>query len=298
MLFTRYNVLLFRSTGEPWGNFHLRGWILPVCGILFLLLVAGNVVLWNHFLPYAEYRRQLERNLDVSNLQVAVAYDAAFDIFALQKEFASIDDLSSKLKVMLNLDAGGDTSEDADRGLGGRTILGANGKAGIFRQAHDTYRRLMAALRVEEVEQQQLMRELVSQRENLTRIPSIWPTRGRFTSPFGYRRNPVTRRVAFHKGIDISAPTGTPIRATAAGSVTFAKWFSTYGNTVEITHGNGLKTRFGHLSKIRVKEGQKLKRGDVIGDVGSTGRSISPHLHYEVHKDGRPVNPLFYIMDG
>lgn len=301
MLFTRYNLLLFRSSGERVGSFHARGWLLPVFAFFLCLLIAGNVVMCLEFAPYAKKRQYLQHAEADLSRQLAAINDLAFEILALGKDFAAIKDFSTKLQVMLNLESG-ETPAPADASLGLDAGLpyfyGADGRMELARQAHDIHRQLVTAIRSVEVRQQQLLRELVLQRENLTRIPSIWPTRGRFTSPFGYRKNPVTRRVAFHKGIDISAPPGTVIRAPAAGTVTFAKWFSTYGKTVEITHGNGLKTRFAHMSSIDVNVGDKLKRGDPVGKVGNTGRSVAPHLHYEVHKNGRPVNPMYYIMDG
>jgi len=298
MLFTRYNILVFRSTGERVGSFHARGWFLPALALLMLVLLAGNVMLWNHFSPYALDRQRLQRNLKLAERQRAAINDLSFDIVAMEKRFAGIADLSGKLAVMLNLESG-EQGPDASA-MGGKDLFlyGLDGRMDLVRQAHAVYRQLVPAVRQQEVRQQVLLRELAAQRENLTRIPSIWPVRGRFSSPFGYRKNPVTHRVAFHKGIDISAPTGTPIMAPAAGTITFAKWFSTYGKTVEITHGNGLKTRFAHMSSIDVEVGDTVKRGDPVGKVGNTGRSVAPHLHYEVHKNGRPVNPMFYIMDG
>ncbi len=134
-------------------------------------------------------------------------------------------------------------------------------------------------------------------KEELKRIPSIPPIKGVFSSGFGIRKDPFTGGIEFHKGIDISAPTGTPIVATADGVVEKAGWNSGgYGNQVVIDHGNGIKTRYAHMSKVLVKEGQKVRRGQVIGLVGSTGRSVAPHVHYEVYLNGNPVNPLRYIF--
>jgi murein DD-endopeptidase MepM/ murein hydrolase activator NlpD len=96
--------------------------------------------------------------------------------------------------------------------------------------------------------------------------------------------------------VDISAPRGTPILASAKGTVTQAGWVAGLGNTVEIDHGYGYVTRYGHASKVLVRPGQKVTRGDIIANVGSTGISTSPHLHYEIHVGGRPVNPLNYII--
>ncbi|MEO0148626.1 MAG: peptidoglycan DD-metalloendopeptidase family protein [candidate division WOR-3 bacterium] len=134
-------------------------------------------------------------------------------------------------------------------------------------------------------------------KEELKRIPSIPPIKGVFSSGFGIRKDPFTGGIEFHKGIDISAPTGTPIVATADGVVEYAGWNSEgYGNQVVIDHENGIKTRYAHMFKVLVKEGQRVKRGQVIGLVGSTGKSVAPHVHYEVYLNGNPVNPTRYIL--
>jgi murein DD-endopeptidase MepM/ murein hydrolase activator NlpD len=134
----------------------------------------------------------------------------------------------------------------------------------------------------------------------LTAIPAIQPVKNEdlrmMASGFGYRSDPFTKIRKFHAGMDFSARTGTPIYATGDGTVQRAdNTASGYGNHVVITHGYGYQTLYGHMSKFAVRAGQKVKRGDVIGYVGSTGRSEAPHLHYEVHKNGEVVNPLnFY----
>lgn len=118
---------------------------------------------------------------------------------------------------------------------------------------------------------------------------------GRFGSPFGNRIDPFTRRLSFHPGVDLVAPTGTPILAAAGGRVIYAGPKAGYGNAVEIDHGNGFVTRYGHASKIDVRVGQIVLPLDHIADVGSTGRSTGPHLHFEVLVGGAPVNPTDYL---
>ena len=123
-------------------------------------------------------------------------------------------------------------------------------------------------------------------------VPSIWPTAGYVSSPYGLRWN----GSEFHQGIDIAAETGTPIVATADGIVTTAGWDgSGYGNMVDIDHGDGIMTRYGHASAVAVTVGQEVRRGQVIAYVGSTGYSTGPHLHYEVRVSGQPVNPAGYL---
>lgn len=129
-------------------------------------------------------------------------------------------------------------------------------------------------------------------------LPSRRPVdQMRLTSSFGNRSDPFTGRRARHNGIDIPGPTGTPIYATADGQVGRAQRLGGYGNYIEIEHGHALQTRYGHLSQILVEPGQRVRRGDLIGLMGSTGRSTGPHLHYEVRIAGAPVNPIPFIAD-
>jgi murein DD-endopeptidase MepM/ murein hydrolase activator NlpD len=137
------------------------------------------------------------------------------------------------------------------------------------------------------------VRTNVEKREELANAtPSIWPAHGWLTSSFGGRQDPFTGENGHHAGLDISTDRGEPVYATADGTVESAAYSGDYGNLVTISHGFGLTTRYGHLSGFAVKPGELVKRGEVIGYVGSTGRSTGPHLHYEILANGRLLNPL------
>lgn len=112
------------------------------------------------------------------------------------------------------------------------------------------------------------------------------------TSSFGYRRDPMTGRSKWHSGVDLAAPTGTPIMATQDGVVGTAGWKGGYGIAVVLNHGGGVQTLYAHMSRLTVSPGQAVRAGEVIGLVGSTGRSTGPHLHYEIRQNGRPVRPV------
>lgn len=160
--------------------------------------------------------------------------------------------------------------------------------------------RIDNAVAESELRQQGLLElwQRLSERESLvSSIPSTKPANGWITSKFGYRFSPFTGSKVMHAGLDIAAPTGTPISAPADGIVSFAGYDSGYGKLVTIDHGYGLATRFGHTSQIYVKVGQRIKRGDPIAAVGNTGRSTGPHLHYEVRVNGAAVNPYKYILN-
>jgi len=155
-----------------------------------------------------------------------------------------------------------------------------------------------------------LLRQTKFERENLTQIhdqllgkkdllehtPSIAPSVGYLSRGFGVKIDPFTGLRQPHWGIDLAADIGTPVYATAKGRVFFTGWHYGMGNLVIIDHGYGYRTHYGHLNKIKVKKGQTVERGDLIGGVGNTGYSTGPHLHYEVHYRNEPVNPKDYIL--
>ena len=125
--------------------------------------------------------------------------------------------------------------------------------------------------------------------------PSLWPVDGRLMSPFGGRADPFSGEGAMHTGVDLEAHFGTAVRATADGIVMHAEWFGSYGKVVVVDHGNGVQTLYAHLSRFDVIPGQEIRRGEVVGRSGGTGRVTSPHLHYEVRLRGTPVNPYPYL---
>jgi murein DD-endopeptidase MepM/ murein hydrolase activator NlpD len=158
----------------------------------------------------------------------------------------------------------------------GALIRRANLLAASFTQAHDS---------------------LEHHRDRLAAMPSIMPTTGWLSSAFSsMREHPILHILRPHEGIDVSAPMGSPIQSPASGTIISAGWESGYGNVIEIDHGFGIVTKFAHCSKLLFRGGQHVSRGQVIAEVGNTGLATGPHLHYEVHVNGRPVDPLRYVL--
>ena len=145
-----------------------------------------------------------------------------------------------------------------------------------------------------------LLQEQAQKKASIRRItPSLWPVKGNITSAFGNRADPFNEESAeVHLGMDISALFGTQVHAPADGVIIYAQRKAAYGNLIIIEHGNGLTTRFGHLSRFNVKVGQRVRKNDVVAYVGTSGRSTAPHLHYEVRVNDRPVNPKNYLPRG
>lgn len=167
----------------------------------------------------------------------------------------------------------------------------------LIREMHQQVSQTTRAAKSQSLDFENLIGELEKKRNLLASTPSIRPADGWVTSRFGYRTSPFTGRREFHSGLDIANKIGANVIATANGRVSLAKRKLYIGNLVVIDHGYGRVTRYGHLHKILVKPGQKVKRGDVIGLLGNSGRSTGPHVHYEVKINGTAVNPLKYILN-
>src|SRR5947207_8417314 len=154
--------------------------------------------------------------------------------------------------------------------------------------------------RTAEMETQLTLLEQVAEKKATIRrlTPTIWPVKGHITSHYGNRADPFNGEAELHLGLDISALFGTQVHSPADGKIIYAQRKAAYGNLIIIDHGNGLTTRLGHLSRFNVKVGQRVRKNDVVGYVGTSGRSTAPHLHYEVRLNDRPVNPRNYLPRG
>ncbi len=169
----------------------------------------------------------------------------------------------------------------------------------LFRYIEDIELKILLAERLADAEMQaydSLASHFLEVSERLAHTPSIWPVHGIFISDFGPRVDPFTGAVRYHKGVDIANNTGTPIYAPADGTVIFCGWTGGWGLNVVVRHNQDLSTRYAHCSAVEVAVGQKVQRGDLIARVGSTGRSVGPHLHYEVLRNGVQIDPESFII--
>ncbi len=162
-------------------------------------------------------------------------------------------------------------------------------------RAGSNLRHLFAELPAKQVDLDELKEAAVEKEEERKHTPKKWPAKGEVTSGFGHRRNPLTRAQEFHEGIDISGDRGDPVVAPANGQVVYRDYRGGYGNLLIIDHGYGYRTHYAHLSEFKVEEGAQIKRGDLIAKIGTTGFSTGPHLHYEIHMNGEPVDPMRFL---
>ena len=220
---------------------------------------------------------------------------------SLADTISRITQRDAKIRVLANLDPLDPQVQAA--GIGGPTMAprpALPGDGPAVRRSEEIRVDLNALIRRANVlasSFEEAKDSLASHSQRLAATPSIMPTQGWLTSAFSsMREHPILHIARPHEGIDVTAPMGSPIEAPAAGVVTDAGWESGYGNTVTIDHGYGIVTKFAHASKLLVKTGQRVARGQRIALVGNTGLATGPHLHYEVHVNGRPVDPLRYVL--
>jgi murein DD-endopeptidase MepM/ murein hydrolase activator NlpD len=288
----RYTIVLAdRSTGVV-RRFTISLWptLGFVAGVLALPVLVGLGARWTAKSTIADLERS-NITLQIENASYREATGQLSDqISSLQ---AAVDSLGIQSAVDPNAKAAMDKLPDPvkSRAMGGG--LGATPAMLSNMLSPDMTFGVLSDLLGTMASRLDIMRTGVERRQALAAAtPSIWPVSGWLTSRYGNRRDPFTGGADFHPGLDLSAEYGQPVRATADGTIVFAERSGSYGNLVEIDHGYGIVTRYGHLSRFKATAGQQVHRGDIIGFVGSTGRSTSAHLHYEILLNGKLTDPL------
>jgi len=279
--------------------------------LTFLLLVGFSGV---GYLGYRHHRlmqalknkrtaeEQAARQLIEINNQRKQIQAFAEKIDTLKSRLVELNDFEKKIRIIANLEnsdehsgvfgIGGSRPEDLNIG----TEIDKKQNS-LIREMHQQIDQIETAISRQDDGFESLLQGIEKQQDLLASTPAIHPVDGWITSGFGYRVSPFTNKKEFHKGIDIAAANGTPIVATAGGTITSTASKGTLGKVMTIDHGHGMVTRFAHVSKFLKSAGASVKRGDPIALVGNTGRSTGPHVHYEVHLNGIPVNPKKYLLD-
>jgi len=225
--------------------------------------------------------------------------DLGTDVESLRDQVTALEDAEQRVRTVF----GFPEIDPAERalGIGGSVLLTDQTELGGFDAAtfstETDVDRLVRRCEFERENFDGMYTALVERKEQLDHTPSISPIPSHLVRGFGMKPDPWTGKTRLHAGVDLSGQVGTPVRATADGRVIVTGSQARLGRMVTIDHGYNVKTRYGHLSKILVKKGQRVKRGDVIALSGRSGTVTGPHLHYEVHVNGRKVNPMKYILD-
>ena len=225
----------------------------------------------------------------------------ALNLLDYKRQMFLLRDLDTKLRRVVSLGPRDKAQQvlgiggPDELGLQNLAALGEKKQADALREMSQELTQLKGAASRQEASLQMLIEYFEDKRSLYASTPSLWPVRGWVTSRYGMRTSPFSGIEKFHDGIDIAAQIGTPVAASADGVVVKAGFSTGYGNMVELSHGYGIKTLYAHNSRLTVKAGQRVHRGDVIAYAGDSGTSTGPHLHYEVKVNGLPVNPAKYL---
>lgn len=270
----------------------------------FFFFCAAGFISWV-FIDYSHLKKQLPdraRLMNENSQQRMQLAALANKIDLINQKMVELKEFDDKLKVMVNLEPGEDNTQFLGIGGSDPTLMNPEysvekAHQKLVRLMHQSLDNLNAEITVQTQEKVDLYKFLEERKSMFACTPSIWPAKGWVSSKFGYRISVFTGEKEFHSGLDISGKKGSPIIAPSDGVVISIGKTYGYGNLLTVNHGYGLKTRYGHLSKTLVKKGESVKRGQTIALMGNTGRSTGPHLHYEVHLKGVPVNPERYILN-
>ncbi|MEE8269287.1 MAG: M23 family metallopeptidase [Nitrospinaceae bacterium] len=272
--------------------------------VVSLFFGGAGIYFINQYLKYQDDQVVLVSLQRQGKIQKTQIDKFSKQVRSFETEMARLESFEKKLRIITSF-------ENSPKGNQGH--LGVGGPYGLSSHSFTTSLEketqsmldrlsgdlgiLTSQIKMRQFSFQELDEYLKNQKSLLASTPSIWPTRGWVTSAFGYRKSPFTGLPEKHEGLDISARLGSEVRSTADGKVILTGREGGYGKMVEIDHGYGVLTRYGHNSKNLVKVGDKVKRGQVIALIGSTGRSTGPHVHYEVLVNGIPVSPRNYILE-
>lgn len=275
--------------------------------LMICLIVTGIIVIdysrLRVSMPRSRYlKSEITSHLNTIQVQREHIQGLGDEINALKSKLVTLNQFEEKIRIIANIKeapgqeslfgVGGHILEDIDT-----RIQLAEDHSSLLRDMHEQTKHLAIVSTSQEQGFQSLIQHLQNKQNLLASTPAIRPTDGWVTSGFGYRISPFTGQRVFHKALDIAAREGTPVVASADGIVTHAGANGLLGKVIAIDHGHGMITRYGHLNKTEKRPGEKVKRGDRIGLVGTTGRTTGPHLHYEVYLNGIPVNPKKYILN-
>ena len=304
-------MLIPESEGESL-QFRLPLLVLKLVAALAVVASLAGIVLIGSYFAMLDDRAELYRLRQTNRLQRDQLEELQRRYAQLEDAWVRVEELDLQVREMLGLETKRSSAPETYRDArAAHHMLDAStysaGSSGVgagdldpalldLDRLDGLARSLTLDLQQTEASLAEVRAEVAEQEEALRSYPSLWPTRGLITSGYGYRRSPFGIGYEFHRGIDIAAPRGTAVVATADGIVTYVGWLSAYGITVRIDHGSDYETLYAHLGTAHVEPGQRVRQGETIGVVGSTGRSTGPHLHYEVYYLENTVNPRPYLV--
>ncbi len=299
-MFRKYQIVIFKDRHGVYKKLRVHGFLFVLIILALAATVSVNFFLARYYYGYNAMKTDLSKSEKTIVEQKTQLVNLAEKLKGLESDLSRIRAFDSKLRLMINLDQEPRTVShlgNADAKDFTNRYLPLYRQEMLTRKLHQFLRELSEDAKLEQMRQEELLAAFEKNGENLASIPAIWPTEGWISSGFGDRLSPFTGKSEFHKGLDISAPLGTPVHAPADGTVIMAENAANSGNSITIDHHGGLTTSYNHLKEFSVRQGQSVSKGDLIGYVGDTGQSTGPHLHYEVRLNGAPVNPMRYILN-
>lgn len=287
-----YTILLIPEGSHKVRRYMIgRNWFYSAAATLVVILLLGSFLLTDYFRTNLD-RSELKRLRVQNQLQQNELRVFANRLEDVRNEMVILAQNDAKMRALAQLSHPQGAPENIQFGIGGPLEAAPESDMTNLQQQIDQIR---ASIDLRRESQEEIRGFLTEQGSLLSAKPSGLPARGWLTSNFGIRRSPFTNERTMHDGIDIAARTGTPVYATAAGIVSQSHFENGYGKLIVIDHGYGYKTYYGHNSKLIVKVGQRVKRGDLLAASGNTGTSTGSHVHYEVRLNGVPLNPRKFI---
>jgi murein DD-endopeptidase MepM/ murein hydrolase activator NlpD len=297
-----FDILIFGHETSKARHLKIHKKTFKIGFYLFTLIFLSTTVFFCDYIQIKRKVFELNRLRQEAQAQKSQIRFFSDQIEDLETQLSRLKDFDRKVRIIANLEKGQDTPPII--GIGGPSpsdirekLKRENDENGLIQQMKSDVERLKSEAISREESFSELEKLLQSKKEMLAHTPSIWPVMGWVTSGFGFRTNPFTGLTQMHEGIDISNQVGTPIIAPADGIISDIGNDLGLGKILVISHGFGMITRYAHLNKVLVRVGQKVKRGEKIAEVGTSGRTTGPHLHYEVRLGGIPVNPMRYILN-
>lgn len=297
-----YNVIVFGQKAFKTRHLRISRKTVKLSLYLFGLILLSSTFILCDYIQVKKKAFELNQLRREAQAQKSQIHFFSARIEDLEKQISRLKEFDKKIRIIANLEKGPETA--SFMGIGGpspsdirQKLKGEKEENGLIQQMKADVERLQSEALAREQSLAELEKLLQVKKEMLAHTPSIWPTNGWVTSGFGFRTNPFTGLNQMHEGIDISNRTGTSVIAPADGIVSDIGNDHAHGKIIIISHGFGMTTRYSHLSKTVVRVGQRVKRGEKIAEMGTTGATTGPHLHYEVRLNGIPVNPMRYILN-
>jgi len=297
-----FNILIFGQKTSKTRHLRIRKKTFKIVFYLFAFALLSATFFFCDYIQLKKKAFELSRLREETETQKSQIQFFSGRIEDLEKQLSKLKDFDKKIRIIANLEKGQETT--SLMGVGGPSpsdirekLKSGRDEKGLIQQMRTDIERLQSEAMSREESLSELEKLLQNKKEMLNHTPSIWPTMGWVTSAFGFRTNPFTGLTQMHEGIDISNRVGTHVVAPADGIISDSGNDWVHGKVLVISHGFGMATRYSHLNKVIVRVGQKVKRGDKVAEIGITGRTTGPHLHYEIKLNGIPVNPMRYILN-